>query len=142
MDVVIADVVDDDLDGLRTVWHVEHDRLEEIDVLLRQVAIIDHHLEVGVLMLAVGLFQTQLNDARALELLLFREVELRVVSLALFLKQHQLVMGVRNGAVSSVRVFTRSPWVEARPLRVSSIALPWASSCACSFLKRGSSLGR
>ena len=97
MDVVLADVVDDDLDGLRAVWHVEHDRLEEIDVLLRQVAVVDHHLQVGILMLAVGLLQPQFNDAGALELLRFREVELRVVPLALLLEQHQFVVRVRDG---------------------------------------------
>jgi hypothetical protein len=98
MDTVVTDTVDDHLDRLRGVGCVEHDRLIEIDVLLRQVAIVHHQFQVGILVLVIGFLQSELKWSLALELFRFREVKLRVVSLPLLLQQHQFVMGVRNRA--------------------------------------------
>ena len=85
MDVILADVVNHHLDGLRTVGRVEHNRLVEIDVLLRQVAIVHHQLQVGILVLAIRFFQADPKRSLVLELVRFPDVKLVVVSLPLLL---------------------------------------------------------
>lgn len=99
MDVVFADVVDHHLGRPGVVGRIEHHRLVEVHVLLRHGAIIHDQFEIGILVLSVGLFQADLKRSLTSELLRFRKVEFGVVSFPLLLKQHQFVMGVRNGSV-------------------------------------------
>ena len=91
VNVVLADLVDDHFDGLRAAGRGEHDRLVEIDVLLRQGAIVDQQFEVGKLMLTVGFLQANLERPRAAKIFRLEEkalrlddVELDIVALALF----------------------------------------------------------
>ena len=81
MDVIVADVVDYYLDGLRTVGPVKHDRLVEIDVLLGQVLIVNHELQIGKLVFGVNLLQA--DTQRAFLLKLFRLVDVELVIIVL-----------------------------------------------------------
>lgn len=63
--MVLANVVNDNLDRLRTVGRVEHHRLVEVHVLLRQVAIIHQQLQVGMVVFGVGLFRAKLKRSLA-----------------------------------------------------------------------------
>ena len=96
MNVILADLVDDDLHCLRTVRGIEHHWLIKVHMLLRQISIIHHQLKVSVLMLVVSFLQTNLERALALELLCFRKVEFREIALALLLEKNKLVMRMCN----------------------------------------------
>jgi hypothetical protein len=87
VDVIVSDGVDYYLDGLRTVGLVEHDRLVEIDVLLGQVLIVKHELQIGTLVFGVGLRQADTERAFLLKLLRLVDVELVIIGLTAPLRE-------------------------------------------------------
>ena len=65
-------------------------------MLLRQVAVVHHQFQIGILMLIVGLLQAHAERSLVLELLRLVDVELVVIAFALLLQEHQLIMRVGN----------------------------------------------
>jgi hypothetical protein len=69
VDVVLADVVDDQLDRLLAVGGVEHHRLVQIHVFLRDSSVLHNQVKVRVLVLGVGFAQSNTEWTFVLELL-------------------------------------------------------------------------
>src|SRR5579863_5060649 len=98
VNVIVRDAVDHQLHRLRIVGRVEHHRLVQVHVLLRERAIVDHQFQVGKLVLGVGLAQAHAEGPIVLERLRLVEVELVIVAFALLLEEHQLIVGARDRA--------------------------------------------
>ena len=124
MDVIAANVVDYYLDGPRTVGLVEHDRLIEIDVLLGQVLIVNHELQIGILVFGVGLLQMNTERAFLLKLLRLVDVELVINVLTAPLRERY----------SDRRLGSRTCWFRFCPFEITvrsgHIAVPFFNNLA------------
>ena len=68
-------------------------------MLLRHPEIIDQHVEIGILVLGVGLAQLHAHRSLTLELLALVEVELVVTPFSLLLQHHEFLVSGRDGAL-------------------------------------------
>src|SRR5207245_633689 len=79
-------------DRLDVIRRIEHDRLEQVHVLLGNAVVVHQDLEVRVIMLGVDLAHGDAERAHTVKVLRLCQVEFGKVPLAALFKRHELVV--------------------------------------------------
>src|SRR5713226_5662124 len=138
MDQVFLDAVHDHLNRLGLIFRVEPNRLIEIDVLLGELIVVDHHLHVVVLVFRIRPAQREGERPDALELLRLCQVEFEITSLSALRERDHSSCVLAIDPLRSSRVALRFPSRSVRFLATSSCV--WLNSFCCSSSRARSSL--
>lgn len=102
MDMVLINLVCDDLHRLSQITLVQPDRFVQIDLLLGQLVVVDHHHQVVALMFRIGFAQGDLNRPFALKAFRFGEIEFVEAAFSALFERYQLLMRLSDRTVQFV----------------------------------------